>query len=126
MAPLGTGFDITRLTDFYATRARSDVGMITTGEMCVHSGGKANRGIELLLDSDDCINLLIPMVEAVHRAGSKIVAQLNHAGRYTPGRLLGIQSVAPSAVPSRYTGETPRELTTGEVDHLVIAFAEAA
>jgi len=126
MAPLGTGFDISRLTNFYAARARSDVGMITTGEMCVHSSGKANRGIELLLDSDDCINLLVPLVGAVHRAGSKIVAQLNHAGRYTPGRLLSIQSVAPSAVPSRYTGETPRELTSGEVDHLVIVFAEAA
>ncbi|MEA3471340.1 MAG: FAD-dependent oxidoreductase, partial [Thermodesulfobacteriota bacterium] len=57
---------------------------------------------------------------------ARIVAQLNHAGRYTFGKLLGQQPVAPSPIPSRFTGEIPRELSTGETDDLVIAFAEAA
>jgi len=130
MAPLGTTFTMPQLTHYFVARARGEVGMITTGEICVHPSGRAgvkkgDRG-EIRLETDADIGPFVPMVKAVQGAGAKIVAQLNHAGRYSPGRLLGQQSVAPSAIASRYTGETPRELSTAEVDDLVIAFAEAA
>lgn len=126
LAPLGTGFSTDQLTDFYVARAEADVGLIMTGEMCVHPSGMAGGPTERDLYKDEAIGVLTPMVKAVRNAGAKFVAQLNHAGRYTPGRALGQQSVAPSAIASRYTGETPRELTTEEIDDLVIAFAEAA
>ncbi len=126
LAPLGTGFTTQQLTDFYVARAKADVGLIMTGEMCVHPSGVAGGPTERDLYKDEAVGVLTPMVKAVQSAGAKFVAQLNHAGRYTPGRALGQQSVAPSAIASRYTGETPRELTTEEVDDLVIAFAEAA
>jgi len=126
LAPLGTGFTTDQLTSFYVARARADVALIMTGEMCVHPSGKAGGGTEPTLYRDGDVDVHRPMVKAVQNAGAKIVAQLNHAGRYTPGRALGQQSVAPSAIASRYTGETPRELTTQEADDLVIAFAEAA
>jgi len=126
LAPLGTGFTTQQLTDFYVARSKADVGLIMTGEMCVHPSGLAGGPTERDLYRDEAIDVLKPMVKAVQNAGAKFVAQLNHAGRYTPGRRLGQQSVAPSAIASRYTGETPRELTTEEVDDLVIAFADAA
>lgn len=126
MAPLGTGFDIDQLTNLYLARAEGEMALITTGEICVHHSGKAGGDTEPMLEKDDDIKSLIPLVKAVQKAGAKIVAQLNHAGRYTPGRFLGFQSVAPSPIASRYTGETPRELSTDEIDDLVIAFANAA
>ncbi|MBW2370213.1 MAG: NADH:flavin oxidoreductase, partial [Deltaproteobacteria bacterium] len=126
MAPMGTGFDMQQSTDYFVARAKGGVGLITAGEICVHDSGKAGLETEYRLCDDDDIGPFSELVSAVKAADAKIVAQLNHAGRYTPGRFLGIQPVAPSAIASRYTGETPRELSTEEVDDLVIAFAEAA
>jgi len=126
MAPIGTGFHVNRMTDFLVARARGEVALITTGEICVHPSGRAGIGAELHLETDDDINTVAPMVKAVQNAGAKIIAQLNHAGRYTFGQLQGQQAVAPSPIASRYTGETPRALSTLEADDLVIAFAEGA
>jgi len=126
MAPIGTGFHVNRMTDFLVARARGEVALITTGEICVHPNGKAGIGPELHLETDDDIKIVAPMVKAVQNAGAKIIAQLNHAGRYTFGQLQGQQAVAPSPIASRYTGETPRALSTLEADDLVIAFAEGA
>jgi 2,4-dienoyl-CoA reductase-like NADH-dependent reductase (Old Yellow Enzyme family)/thioredoxin reductase len=114
------------MTDYFVARARGEVALITTGEIRVHPTGSTIVAHELSLEKDDDISIFAPMVASVQNAGGKIVAQLNHAGRYSFGRLTGQQSVAPSPVASRYTGETPRELSTQEVDDLVMAFAEAA
>ena len=126
MAPMGTTFNPGQLKDYLVARAQGEVALITTGEISVHPGGRAGMGQELCLESDEDIKPLVVLVKAVQQAGARIVAQLNHCGRYSLGRLLGRQSVAPSPIASRYTGETPRELSTEEVDDLVLAFAEAA
>lgn len=132
MAPMGTTFAMDRLTDYMVVRAKADVELITTGEISVHPSGRAFGGPietdkELRLECDDDIKIVKPLVDAVHAAGSVIIAQLNHTGRYSfQRRFNGRQAVAPSPIASRYTGETPRELTTVEVDELVTAFADAA
>jgi len=41
MAPIGTGFHVNRMTDFLVARARGEVALITTGEICVHPSGRA-------------------------------------------------------------------------------------
>jgi 2,4-dienoyl-CoA reductase-like NADH-dependent reductase (Old Yellow Enzyme family)/thioredoxin reductase len=126
MAPIGTTYNFQQLTDYMVARAQGEVAFITTGVTRVHPSGSAHGSDEPSLDKDSDIEVHIPMVKAVQKAGAKIIAQLNHAGRYSFGRYTGRQSVAPSPIASRYTGETPRELTTQETDELVVAFAEAA
>jgi 2,4-dienoyl-CoA reductase (NADPH2) len=126
MAPMGTSFSGDQLQDYLVARAKGDVGLITTAEISIHPLGRAGAACEPRLESDDDIPSFAPLTRAVQSAGAKIVAQLNHTGRYSPGKVLGHQSVAPSPIPSRYTGEMPRELSTGEADDLVIAFAAAA
>jgi 2,4-dienoyl-CoA reductase-like NADH-dependent reductase (Old Yellow Enzyme family)/thioredoxin reductase len=126
MAPMGTGFNIEKTTHFLAARAKGGVALITTGETSVHPGGRAGLLNELLAESDDDIASLSRISGAVQKEGCKIILQINHAGRYSPGKKVGGQSVAPSAIMSGYTGETPRELSTGEADDLVLAFANAA
>jgi len=125
MAPMGTSYDMDRLKYFLVARAKGETALITTGEISVHKSGRGGIPYEPLLETDNDIMTLVPLVKTVQQAGAKIVAQINHMGRYCHSRLIGQQSVAPSPVPSRYTGETPRELSTGEVDDLVTAFAEA-
>ena len=126
MAPMGTTFNMGQMTDYLIARARGETGLITTPEISVHRSGRAGMSPELHLETDDDIKTISGMVKAVRKAGARIVAQLNHAGRYSFGKLLGQQPVAPSAIASRYTGETPRELSTQETDDLIIAFAKAA
>jgi 2,4-dienoyl-CoA reductase-like NADH-dependent reductase (Old Yellow Enzyme family)/thioredoxin reductase len=126
MAPIGTGFSIEQMTPFLAARAKGGTALITTGETSVHPGGRAGIKNETVLENDNDIAQLSKLAKAVKSDGAKIVLQLNHAGRYSFGGRVGGQAVAPSAVMSGYTGETPRELSTGEADDLVIAFARAA
>ncbi|MEN6466186.1 MAG: FAD-dependent oxidoreductase [Syntrophaceae bacterium] len=126
MAPMGTKFDGAHFQDYLVARAKGDVGLITTGIISVHPSGRAGAEIEPRLEKDEDIKILTPLTQAVKKAGARIVAQLNHTGRYSFCRLHGLQPVAPSPVYSRYSGDTPRELTTAEADDLVVSFAQAA
>ncbi len=77
-----------------------------------------------------------PVVEAVHRAGGRIFAQIWHVGRISHSSYLhGQQPVAPSAIAAAghvavmrpvTPYETPRPLSTGEVQGVVEQFGRAA
>lgn len=126
MAPMGHTFSMDQLSEYLVTRARGGVGMITTGVISVHPSGGVGEKKVASLETDRGIVKYQAVVKAVHEAGAKIIAQLNHAGRYAPSWMIGQQPVAPSAIASRYTGEMPRELSTLEVEELIEAFARAA
>ncbi len=77
-----------------------------------------------------------PVVEAVHRAGGRMFAQIWHVGRISHSSYLhGQQPVAPSAIAAEghvavmrpvTPYETPRALSTGEVHGIVEQFGRAA
>lgn len=126
MAPMGTTFNLDHLKDYLVARAEGGVALITTPEISVHESGRIGLINEPRLENDVDIPALITLTDSVKKAGAKIVAQLNHAGRYAFASVVKGHPVAPSAIASRYTGEIPRELSINEVDDLVIAFADAA
>jgi len=67
------------------------------------------------------------MTDALHKYGTKVVAELHHAGRQTSAVVTGFQPVAPSPVPCLFSGgDLPRSLTVPEIKELVRKFAEAA
>jgi 2,4-dienoyl-CoA reductase (NADPH2) len=114
-----------RLIDFYEARAKGGCGLLVVGGVGIDlvGGGMIMPSIE----SDDFIEPWSRMAEAVHRHGSKLFLQLFHAGRYQHSLMArGQQAVAPSAVPSRYTKETPRELSRDEILEIEEKFAAAA
>ena len=59
--------------------AENDVGLIFTGHMYVSPEGEAMRP-QISLCKDSCIPQLEKAVQEVHRYGSKLVAQISHAG----------------------------------------------
>ncbi len=126
MAPMGTTFDLGQLKDYFVARAKGGVGLITTGLASVHPSGRAGESLGIRLEADSDIEICRPIVKAVKEAGARFIVQLSHAGRYAFSATLGQPSVAPSAIRSRYTGETPRALSTQEADDLVVCFADAA
>ena len=125
---LGMAVDYTvtdQLVDFYAERARGGAGMICVGYATVDllSGNTQNIGAH----SDEFIPGLARLASAINDNGARSAVQLNHAGRYNFSFFLdGQQAVAPSAVASNLTRETPRELTVEEIRQIVDAFGQAA
>lgn len=123
---MARNFEVTdRLVDFYAERARGGAGMITVGYATVDelSGNPGNIGAH----GDAFVAGLARLAAAIRDNGARSSVQLNHAGRYNHSLLLGgRQPVAPSAVASRLTGETPRELAQGEIQQIVGRFSDAA
>lgn len=114
-----------RLVDFYAERARGGAGMITVGYATVDelSGNPGNIGAH----KDSYIPGLTRLAEAIRDNGARSSVQLNHAGRYNHSMLMGgKQPVAPSAIASRLTRETPRELDRAGIEEIVTRFAQAA
>jgi len=114
-----------RLVDFYAERARGGAGMITVGYATVdeRSGNPGNIGAH----KDAYVPGLSRLAAAIRDNGARASVQLNHAGRYNHSMLMGgKQPVAPSAIASRLTKETPKELDLAEIAELVERFAQAA
>ena len=114
-----------RLIRFYRERAEGGAGAIVVGYATVdeYSGGPGNIGCH----HDDHIPGLTRLASAIKEGGARAGIQLNHAGRYNPSFFLGGRAaVAPSAVPSRLTRETPRELSLDEIAATIRRFADAA
>ena len=114
-----------RMIAFYAERAKGGAGMIVVGYSTVNELA-GNPGC-LGAHSDDFIPGLKRLSRAIRENGARASIQLNHSGRYNHSLLLnGKQPVAPSAVASRLTRETPRELDYEEIKQTVRDFADAA
>lgn len=123
---MAVNFEVSdQLIDFYAERARGGVGLITVGYATVdeYSGNVSNIGAH----KDEFIPGLKRLARVIQENGARAAVQINHAGRYNFSFFLdGKQAVAPSAVPSRMTRETPRELTIDEIREVINRFAQAA
>ncbi|GAB4433284.1 MAG: FAD-dependent oxidoreductase [bacterium] len=114
-----------KLIDFYHERAKGGVGMITVGYATVDE--LSGSGGFIGAHSDEYLEGLKKLAHTIKSEGAKSCVQLNHAGRYMHSFLLGgKQPVAPSAIASKFTKETPRELTVSEIKTIIQKFAEAA
>lgn len=114
-----------RLIDFYDTRAKGGVGLITVGGCSVDEHGGMSSMIRI--SDDRYISGLKRLTRAVKSSGAKIAAQLYQAGRYTHSSMIGGQKpFSASAVRSKLTGETPRALDIEEIPEVQLKFAEAA
>ncbi len=123
---MAADFQVTgQIVDFYAERARGGAGLICVGFATVDdlSGNSQNIGAH----RDDFIPGLARLAQAIMAGGARSAVQLNHAGRYNMSFFLGgRQPVAPSAVASNLTRETPRALDIEEIARVVEAFGRAA
>lgn len=123
---MANNFEVTdQIINFYEERARGGVGMICVGYATVDelSGNTLNIGAH----KDEFIPGLTRLSDAIKNNGARSCVQINHAGRYNFSFFLdGKQPVAPSAIASRMTGETPKALEIDEIHQIVDNFAQAA
>lgn len=113
------------LVDMYVALARGGVGLIITGHAYVHPTGKAHPAMTGVYD-DELIPALQTLSEAVHREGSKVVMQINHAGRKTSAEVIGQRPLAPSPLAQSKGAPRPQEMSEQQIEEIIHAFALAA
>ena len=110
------GYISKKLIDIYSELAHGGTGLIISGFIAIDPGGTASPYQACLYD-DSYIPGQKNLVETVHQYPDvKIAAQIAHTGRqgYHPK----YHPVAPSPIPFKTTGLTPRELTAEEIQEL--------
>jgi 2,4-dienoyl-CoA reductase (NADPH2) len=114
-----------RYTDFFRERARGGAGIVTVGPVGVDFLGS---GLLALSIADDAVVDDFATVTSIIKAeGARAWVQLFHAGAYShPFLIDGKDPIAPSAVYSRYSKATPREMTIDDIQQVQEAFAAAA
>jgi 2,4-dienoyl-CoA reductase-like NADH-dependent reductase (Old Yellow Enzyme family) len=114
-----------RLETLYRQLVRGGVGLIISGHMYVHPGGKAHPEMTGVY-SDDLIPGLAKLADVVHQEGGLAAVQINHAGMKANGENV-TEPVSPSALAAGPFAKRPtRALTADEIEMLVDAFAQAA
>ncbi len=133
MASMGTnlsspeGFVTDGLISYYAERAKGGAGLIITELVTIDF--PLGNGVErqLSIDDDKYIPGLRKLTEQIHRHGSKIFIQLNHAGSRAKPEITGIPfPVSASDVPSCIVKVEPKPLTSEEIGKLIHSFGQAA
>ncbi|MCQ4118330.1 NADPH-dependent 2,4-dienoyl-CoA reductase [Rhodococcus tibetensis] len=113
------GFE--RMAEFYAERARGGVGLIVTGGVSPNYAGRPFEVGATMSTADDVRRHQL-VTRSVHDAGSRIVLQLLHFGRYAKHPDL----VAPSSVRAPINRFVPREMDPVEIEETIDDFAAAA
>lgn len=133
MAPMGTrlaseiGGVTQRQIDHYAERAKGGVGTVIVEVTCVDHPLGVTGPTTLTLHDNSYIGGHNELVEGVHEHGARIICQLVHAGKETrPTSIKGMQPVAPSPIPCKFLGVTPRALKLEEIEEIVQKFIAAA
>lgn len=118
------------LCEYYETWAKGGpIGLIITEHGYICPRGKAGKG-QLSIADDRDIAGLKQLVQAIHRTGTKVMAQINHAGSGAMPDDAGCDPVGPSPIPHprprKSSGKTPLELSGPDISLIVQQFAAAA
>ena len=114
-----------RYFNYFQERANGGAGLVTVGPVGVDFIGSG--AIALSLAHDEAMPDFRKLSGIIKDGGARAWVQLFHAGAYShPMFVDGQQPIAPSAVYSRYSQTTPREMTVEDIHQVQEAFAQAA
>jgi len=115
-----------RIKEFYWRRAEGGAAMAIVGG--VASDNYIGYKSMLRLDDDKYIESFAELADGMHARGAKLGVQLLQTGRY--GKALFVEgdneTISASAVLSKLSGDTPREMTVEEIKTVQKRAAEAA
>ncbi len=132
MAPMGVGFapGENKINDdyvrYFEARARGGTGLITTPVATVDDTtcGIAEPGAFNLTTEED-VEGIRRIADAVHRYGAKVSVQLCHPGRQSMTYWNHDQQpVVPSAIPENEYLQMPRELSVDEIHSIIAKFCQ--
>ena len=107
---------------FYSARAAGGVALIVTSGCAPNAEGRMEEGAHQL-DDEATARAWQPLTRAVHEAGSRMVLQILHAGRYA--RHDG-EPVAPSALRAPINPRMPRAMDEADIARTIGDFVRCA
>lgn len=132
MMPMGTNYgeqngEMSFLhINYYKERAKGGTGLIIVENASVDSPQGSNGTTQLRIDHDNYLPRLYKFCEEIHKYGTCIAIQINHAGASAVSARTNMQPVSASDIPSKDGGEIPRPLTFDEIHHIIKKYGEAA
>ena len=118
------GLPSQRHKDYWGSKARGGIGLIITEVQPVHPTAGIGSSM-ILCYRDNVVEAFKPVVEEIHQAGARIIAQVWHPGKST--LVYSVKEVvSSSAIPSQAYGGRPRALKVEEIRELVRSYAEGA
>ena len=125
--PDGTVTD--KLLEYYDARSNGGyIGLIITEHSFIARNGMASKS-QVSISSDEDIDGLSKIAETIHRNGTKVIAQISHAGLRSNADDTGFTPVGPGSrrcpSDSKRTDEF-HTLTKDEIKELTAKFADAA
>ncbi|MHA1708184.1 MAG: oxidoreductase [Candidatus Heimdallarchaeaceae archaeon] len=130
MAGMDTNFGdeegniLDKLIQYYEQRARGAIGLIIVEGAYFDKRG-AGTATMLSIDSNRRIKRFKELVHAIKKHGSHALIQIYHAGAQASSFMIGLQAVAPSAVPFEMSGEVPIPLTKKQITKIVKEYGKA-
>jgi len=112
----------------YRSLAGSGAGLIFVEYSFIHSSGRGEER-QLGIDSDDQLEGLVRIAQAIHLEGSLAGMQIVHVGGKTTSQLAGVQPIGPSAIAVPVKGwqpETPREASQQDIQDMIQWYVNAA
>jgi 2,4-dienoyl-CoA reductase-like NADH-dependent reductase (Old Yellow Enzyme family) len=108
----------------YETLAGNNIGLIIGASCYVTPAGKVNT-VQNGISDYSHIESHKKLTETVHKAGSKVILQINHCGSGSMSTD-GMVPVAPSPIPYQGSKVIPKELTVPEIEIIIQQFIDAA
>lgn len=114
------------LFDYYDEKSKNGyIGLIIAEHEYVSLEGKASFG-QLSISDDSDIEPLKKLVSVIHKNGSKIIAQINHAGGKTKKEITGSVPLSPSSSKINGTDYCSKEMTLEDIEKVIEDFKSAA
>lgn len=109
---------------FYEKIAKGGTAAIILEPMAVLPHGKEHPK-QLSIHDDTFVSGVSDIVNTIHKNGSIAGIHLNHAGRAANPKVIGQNPLAPSKMVCPTTGAEAEELTTEQIQQIVIGFGAA-
>jgi 2,4-dienoyl-CoA reductase-like NADH-dependent reductase (Old Yellow Enzyme family) len=117
-----------KLVKLYQRWAASGLGLLLTGNVMIDRRALGEPGNVVIEDESD-LPILRQWARAATDQGAALWVQLNHPGKQSPKGLNAV-NLSPSAIPFREDMaaffDTPREITTAEIQHIIQRFGRSA
>lgn len=101
------------------------IGLIITEHSYISPEGKASKG-QVSIASGDDIEGLKKLVSVIHQNGTRVMAQINHAGAAAKTEVTGMAVYGASNAPMPRTGFVPLQMSQNDIKKVVSDFTAAA
>ncbi len=114
------------LLSYYDEKTKGGyIGLVISEYAYISKEGKAVNG-QISICDDSCIEGFKKLTSLIHKNGSKIICQINHAGSNTNTSITGMNVLGPSAISLSNKTSIPQEMTLDDIKKVKDDFVKSS